>query len=74
MLILNIIECPNNLDELLERYYLNRLKHGQARALEEHAVKCPRCFQELMLTGLFLESLISALREMEEEPPGAPPE
>ena len=59
--------CPNDLDERLELYCLNRLKADEATRLEDHLAICPACLYEALDTDMFLESLISALEEVREE-------
>lgn len=62
-----MLECPNDLDERMELYCLARLCPAEARQLEGHVAKCPACLYELLDTDFFLESLVSALDEVEEE-------
>jgi anti-sigma factor RsiW len=47
----------------MELYCLHRLGAEQAREFEQHLAVCPACLYEVLDTDLFLESLISALKE-----------
>lgn len=62
--------CPNDLDERMELYCLNRLRPDEARRFEDHLAICPACLYEALDTDMFLESLISALEEVGTEKVG----
>lgn len=64
-----MVKCPNDLDERLELYCLDRLCRAEARQLEGHVAQCPACLYELLDTDLFLDSLVSALDEVEMKEP-----
>jgi hypothetical protein len=57
--------CPSDLDERIELYCLHRLSQDEERKFEEHLTVCPACLSEVFDTDLFLDSLISALKECE---------
>ena len=56
--------CPNDLDERMELYCLNRLSAAEMKRFEAHLANCPACLYEVLDTDMFLESLIEALREL----------
>ncbi len=62
--------CPNDLDERMELYCLNRLRPDEATRFEDHLAICPACLYEALDTDMFLESLISALEEVTAENEG----
>jgi hypothetical protein len=59
--------CPCDIDERTELYCLNRLSILEAKRFESHLAVCPACLSEALETDMFLESLVAALEEMEEE-------
>ena len=61
--------CPGDLDQRIELYCLHRLSADQAKKFEQHLAVCPACLYQVLDTDLFLESLISALRETHQEYP-----
>ena len=67
MKILTMTGCPYDIDERTELYCLNRLSPSEAKQFEAHLAVCPACLSEALETDLFLESLITALEEMEQE-------
>jgi anti-sigma factor RsiW len=64
-----MLQCPNDLDERMELYCLDRMHPAEARELENHVATCPACLYEMLGTDFFLESLVSALHECEEGRP-----
>ncbi len=56
--------CPDDLDERTELYCLNRLPAAEVDRFEAHLLTCPACLDQVLETDLFLESLITALKEV----------
>jgi hypothetical protein len=61
-------ECPADLEEVAEAYYMDALDAADAAAFEEHLMVCDECLHIVEATEKYVRSLRESLERIQTEP------
>ena len=57
-------ECPNDPDDVAERYCMNTLPTADREVFEQHLRHCPTCARMVRNTAAYVDAMRSAAQEI----------